>query len=66
MALLLVNSTISYVEEANADKAIKALTSALAPKAKVMRGGQVRRRWVVPGRWWGGPAHRVEGWGGGA
>lgn len=27
VALLLVNSTISYVEEANADKAIKALAS---------------------------------------
>jgi H+-transporting ATPase len=27
LALLLVNATISYVEEANADKAIKALTS---------------------------------------
>ena len=27
LALLFVNATISYVEEANADKAIKALTS---------------------------------------
>ena len=27
VALLIVNATISYVEEANADKAIKALTS---------------------------------------
>ncbi|PRW57643.1 plasma-membrane proton-efflux P-type ATPase isoform B [Chlorella sorokiniana] len=41
LALLLVNATISYVEEANADKAIKALTSALAPKAKALRDGQV-------------------------
>lgn len=41
VALLLTNSTISYVEEANADKAIKALTSALAPKAKVLRDGTV-------------------------
>lgn len=41
VALLLVNATISYVEEANADKAIKALTSALAPKAKALRDGQV-------------------------
>jgi len=41
LALLLVNATISYVEEANADKAIKALTSALAPKAKVLRDGEV-------------------------
>ncbi|KAL4418761.1 hypothetical protein ABPG77_005772 [Micractinium sp. CCAP 211/92] len=42
VALLLVNATISYVEEANADKAIKALTSALAPKAKVLRDGSVQ------------------------
>lgn len=41
VALLLTNATISYVEESNADKAIKALTSALAPKAKVLRDGQV-------------------------
>ena len=27
VALLLVNATISYVEESNADRAIKALTS---------------------------------------
>lgn len=42
VALLLVNATISYVEEANADKAIKALTSALAPKAKCLRDGEVK------------------------
>lgn len=41
VALLLTNATISFVEESNADKAIKALTSALAPKAKVLRDGQV-------------------------
>ncbi|PSC74572.1 plasma-membrane proton-efflux P-type ATPase [Micractinium conductrix] len=41
VALLFVNATISYVEEANADKAIKALTSALAPKAKALRDGTV-------------------------
>jgi H+-transporting ATPase len=41
VTLLIVNSTISYVEEANADKAIRALTSALAPKAKAVRGGAV-------------------------
>lgn len=41
ITLLIVNATISYVEEANADKAIKALTSALAPKAKVLRDGAV-------------------------
>lgn len=42
MALLLVNATISYVEEANADKAIKALASALAPRAKALRDGEVK------------------------
>ena len=47
LALLLTNATISYVEESNADKAIKALTSALAPKAKAIRDGQVRRVTVV-------------------
>lgn len=31
----------SYVEESNADKAIKALTSALAPRAKAIRNGEV-------------------------
>eukprot|EP00195_Chlamydomonas_chlamydogama_P015211 CAMPEP_0202890410 /NCGR_PEP_ID=MMETSP1392-20130828/817_1 /ASSEMBLY_ACC=CAM_ASM_000868 /TAXON_ID=225041 /ORGANISM="Chlamydomonas chlamydogama, Strain SAG 11-48b" /LENGTH=1114 /DNA_ID=CAMNT_0049573971 /DNA_START=250 /DNA_END=3594 /DNA_ORIENTATION=+ len=41
VALLLVNSVISYVEESNADKAIKALTAALAPKAKCLRDGKV-------------------------
>ena len=41
LCLLIVNATISYVEEANADKAIKALTSALAPKAKVLRDATV-------------------------
>ncbi|RMZ54903.1 hypothetical protein APUTEX25_000420 [Auxenochlorella protothecoides] len=42
VALLLVNSTISYVEEANADKAIKALASALAPRAKALRDGEMK------------------------
>ncbi|KAG1652728.1 hypothetical protein FOA52_007442 [Chlamydomonas sp. UWO 241] len=40
VALLLMNSGISYVEEANADKAIKALAAALAPKAKALRDGK--------------------------
>jgi H+-transporting ATPase len=35
VGLLLLNATIAFVEESNADKAIKALTSALAPKCKV-------------------------------
>lgn len=42
LALLLVKATISYVEEANADKAIKALASALAPRAKALRDGEVK------------------------
>ena len=41
VALLFLNATISYVEESNADKAIKALTAALAPKAKALRDGKV-------------------------
>lgn len=52
MALLLVNATISFVEESNADKAIKALTSALAPKAKVLRDGEpktIEAQHLVPG-----------------
>jgi len=52
VALLLVNATISFVEESNADKAIKALTSALAPKAKVIRDGEpktVEAQDLVPG-----------------
>lgn len=41
IALLFLNATISYVEESNADKAIKALTAALAPKCKCLRNGTV-------------------------
>lgn len=37
VGLLLLNATISFVEESNADKAIKALAGALAPKCKVNR-----------------------------
>ena len=33
----------SYIEESNADKAIKALTSALAPRAKAIRNGEVQQ-----------------------
>ncbi|KAK9905489.1 hypothetical protein WJX75_000844 [Coccomyxa subellipsoidea] len=52
VALLLVNATISFVEESNADKAIKALTAALAPKARVKRDGKVstvEAKELVPG-----------------
>jgi H+-transporting ATPase len=37
VALLLLNATISFIEESNADKAIKALAGALAPRCKVGR-----------------------------
>lgn len=52
VALLFLNATISYVEESNADKAIKALTAALAPKAKALRDGKVDTidaQYLVPG-----------------
>lgn len=52
VALLFLNATISYVEESNADKAIKALTAALAPKAKALRDGKVDTidaQFLVPG-----------------
>ena len=52
VALLFVNATISFVEESNADRAIKALTSALAPKAKVIRDGEpvsIEAQYLVPG-----------------
>ena len=42
----------SYVEESNADKAIKALAAALAPKARVKRNGKVESieaKELVPG-----------------
>lgn len=40
LGLLLLNATISFIEESNADKAIKALAGALAPKCRVRgRGG---------------------------
>lgn len=39
MLLLLVNSTIGFVEERNAGNAVKALMESLAPKARVKRGG---------------------------
>lgn len=52
LGLLFCNAIISYKEEANADKAIKALTSALAPKAKALRDGKVEQidaTGLVPG-----------------
>jgi H+-transporting ATPase len=41
LALTILLFAYSYVEESNADKAIKALTAALAPKARVKRDGKV-------------------------
>lgn len=52
LALLLCNATIAFVEEASADRAIKALASALAPRAKVLRDGalaNVDAAGLVPG-----------------
>eukprot|EP00955_Chlamydomonas_euryale_P049589 354296-Chlamydomonas_euryale.AAC.3 len=40
VGLLLMNSFISFYEESSADAAIKAVTAALAPKAKVLRDGK--------------------------
>ncbi|KAJ1267892.1 hypothetical protein BS78_07G093800 [Paspalum vaginatum] len=40
VVLLLVNSTISYVEESNAGSAAQALMANLAPRAKVLRDGR--------------------------
>ena len=50
--LLLVNSTIGFVEERNAGNAVKALMDSLAPKAKVKRNGQwneIESAELVPG-----------------
>lgn len=40
LALLLINSTISFLEENNAGNAAAALMARLAPKAKVLRDGK--------------------------
>lgn len=50
--LLLVNSTIGFVEERNAGNAVKALMDSLAPKARVKRDGvwaEVESAELVPG-----------------
>eukprot|EP00879_Flechtneria_rotunda_P000480 GHRR01000582.1.p1 GENE.GHRR01000582.1~~GHRR01000582.1.p1 ORF type:complete len:114 (+),score=25.41 GHRR01000582.1:914-1255(+) len=52
VGLLLLNATISFVEESNADKAIKALAGALAPKCKVFRDRKLKTmdaEHIVPG-----------------
>jgi len=50
--LLLINSTIGFVEERNAGNAVKALMDSLAPKARVKRNGawrEVESSELVPG-----------------
>lgn len=50
--LLLINSTIGFVEERNAGNAVKALMDSLAPKARVKRDGvwkEVESAELVPG-----------------
>lgn len=50
--LLLVNSTIGFVEERNAGNAVKALMDSLAPKARVKRDGtwkEIESADLVPG-----------------
>eukprot|EP00252_Welwitschia_mirabilis_P007528 TRINITY_DN18969_c0_g2_i1.p1 TRINITY_DN18969_c0_g2~~TRINITY_DN18969_c0_g2_i1.p1 ORF type:complete len:961 (+),score=205.48 TRINITY_DN18969_c0_g2_i1:436-3318(+) len=52
MVLLVVNSTISFIEENNAGNAAAALMARLAPKAKVLRDGrwqEVDAAILVPG-----------------
>ncbi|CED82490.1 plasma membrane h()-atpase 1 [Phaffia rhodozyma] len=50
--LLLINSTIGFVEERNAGNAVKALMESLAPKAKAKRDGtwaEIESSELVPG-----------------
>ncbi|KAJ7535143.1 hypothetical protein O6H91_12G020200 [Diphasiastrum complanatum] len=52
LCLLLINSTVSYIEEQNAGQAAAALMQALAPKAKVLRDGMYKEEdaaVLVPG-----------------
>ncbi|RAL53690.1 hypothetical protein DM860_015418 [Cuscuta australis] len=52
VVLLIINSTISYIEEDNAGNAAAALMANLAPKTKVLRGGNWSERdaaILVPG-----------------
>ncbi|WCJ25826.1 Plasma membrane ATPase [Euphorbia peplus] len=52
MALLIINSTISFIEENNAGNAAAALMARLAPKAKVLRDGvwaEIDASVLVPG-----------------
>lgn len=47
ICLLVINSTISFIEENNAGNAAAALMARLAPKTKVLRGGQWGERDAV-------------------
>ncbi|XP_052193608.1 plasma membrane ATPase 1 [Diospyros lotus] len=52
LTLLIVNSTISFIEENNAGNAAAALMARLAPRAKVLRDGKWREEdasFLVPG-----------------
>lgn len=52
MLLLIINSTIGFIEERNAGNAVKALMDSLAPKAKVKRDGswiEIESSELVPG-----------------
>ncbi|GAB2268817.1 ATPase 10, plasma membrane-type [Dionaea muscipula] len=52
ICLLLINSTISFIEENNAGNAAQALMARLAPKTKVLRDGQWQEKdaaTLVPG-----------------
>lgn len=56
--LLLINSTIGFVEERNAGNAVKALMDSLAPKARVKRGGAWKE--IEVGRMSPALAHRFS------
>lgn len=50
--LLIVNSTISFIEERNAGNAVQALQESLAPEAKTKRNGEwkiIEASMLVPG-----------------
>ncbi|KAL9224113.1 hypothetical protein vseg_000182 [Gypsophila vaccaria] len=52
MCLLVINSTISFIEENNAGNAAAALMANLAPKCKLLRDNQWKESeaaWLVPG-----------------
>lgn len=50
VVLLIINSTISFIEENNAGNAAAALMAGLAPKTKVMASNASRGDWKSDGR----------------